>query len=109
MGKKDKTSTAAAGASSNDEYFIKPSTATPALDTSEWPLLLKNYDSLVFIILFVLTFTCTFVHILSSLNPILLFFKNHPTKRLSKHQIIQFHSLTAAMYYITIHNLYFRM
>lgn len=27
--------------------FIKPQTATPALDTSAWPLLLKNYDKLL--------------------------------------------------------------
>lgn len=30
----------------NDEkdYAIKPEASTPALDTSTWPLLLKNYD-----------------------------------------------------------------
>eukprot|EP00793_Prasinoderma_coloniale_P001636 PRCOL_00003441-RA len=28
------------------EYVIQPSAATPALDTSAWPLLLKNYDKL---------------------------------------------------------------
>ena len=30
----------------NDEadYAIKPEATTPALDTSEWPLLLKGYD-----------------------------------------------------------------
>jgi hypothetical protein len=27
-----------------DEYSIKPQAVTPALDTSNWPLLLKNYD-----------------------------------------------------------------
>lgn len=27
-----------------EEYAIKPQAATPALDTSSWPLLLKNYD-----------------------------------------------------------------
>ncbi|KAI8854720.1 pseudouridine synthase [Chytridium lagenaria] len=32
--------------SKEDDYTIKPSSATPALDTSEWPLLLKNYDKL---------------------------------------------------------------
>jgi H/ACA ribonucleoprotein complex subunit 4 len=26
------------------EYTIKPQAATPSLDTSSWPLLLKNYD-----------------------------------------------------------------
>lgn len=26
------------------EYSIKPETVTPAIPTSEWPLLLKNYD-----------------------------------------------------------------
>ncbi|KAI8620945.1 pseudouridine synthase [Chytriomyces sp. MP71] len=28
------------------EHVIKPSSTTPAMDTSEWPLLLKNYDKL---------------------------------------------------------------
>jgi hypothetical protein len=27
--------------------FIKPSATTPSLDTSTWPLLLKNYDKLL--------------------------------------------------------------
>lgn len=27
-----------------EEYTIKPQAVTPAVDTSEWPLLLKNYD-----------------------------------------------------------------
>jgi hypothetical protein len=27
-----------------EEYTIKPQATTPSLDTSEWPLLLKNYD-----------------------------------------------------------------
>jgi H/ACA ribonucleoprotein complex subunit 4 len=27
-----------------EEYLIKPQAATPAIDTSNWPLLLKNYD-----------------------------------------------------------------
>lgn len=27
-----------------DEHIIKPQTTTPAADTSDWPLLLKNYD-----------------------------------------------------------------
>ncbi|KAI9323998.1 pseudouridine synthase [Obelidium mucronatum] len=29
-----------------DQDVIKPSSSTPALDTSEWPLLLKNYEKL---------------------------------------------------------------
>ncbi|KAI9742020.1 MAG: centromere/microtubule-binding protein cbf5 [Cirrosporium novae-zelandiae] len=29
------------------EYSIKPQAVTPALDTSQWPLLLKNYDKLL--------------------------------------------------------------
>ncbi|KAH7318584.1 pseudouridine synthase [Stachybotrys elegans] len=29
------------------EYTIKPQAATPSLDTSSWPLLLKNYDKLL--------------------------------------------------------------
>jgi len=28
------------------DFVIKPSTKTPSLDTSEWPILLKNYDRL---------------------------------------------------------------
>lgn len=27
-----------------EEYTIKPQAVTPAVDTSQWPLLLKNYD-----------------------------------------------------------------
>lgn len=27
-----------------EEYAIKPQAVTPAIDTSSWPLLLKNYD-----------------------------------------------------------------
>lgn len=27
-----------------EEYTIKPESSTPALDTSTWPLLLKNYE-----------------------------------------------------------------
>lgn len=27
-----------------EEYSIKPQAVTPAIDTSSWPLLLKNYD-----------------------------------------------------------------
>merc|ERR1719331_1567787 len=29
-----------------EDFLIQPSTTTPTLDTSEWPLLLKNYDQL---------------------------------------------------------------
>lgn len=32
--------------SQNTEFFIKPQKNTPQLDTSKWPLLLKNYDKL---------------------------------------------------------------
>lgn len=28
----------------DDEQIIKPEAVTPALDTSGWPLLLKNWD-----------------------------------------------------------------
>jgi H/ACA ribonucleoprotein complex subunit 4 len=27
-----------------DAYVIKPEAAAPAIDTSDWPLLLKNYS-----------------------------------------------------------------
>mmetsp|Transcript_6582 Transcript_6582/g.16563 ORF Transcript_6582/g.16563 Transcript_6582/m.16563 type:complete len:471 (+) Transcript_6582:209-1621(+) len=40
MGKKDKA------AAEDGEYTIKPQSSTPKLDTSKWPLLLKNYDAL---------------------------------------------------------------
>lgn len=30
-----------------EEYAIKPEAATPAIDTSDWPLLLKNYNRLL--------------------------------------------------------------
>ena len=39
MGTKDKSST-------NSMDVIAPSNETPKLDTSNWPLLLKNYDDL---------------------------------------------------------------
>ena len=29
------------------DYALKPETAVPQLDTSQWPLLLKNYDQLL--------------------------------------------------------------
>ena len=28
----------------SDDFMIKPESLKPALDTSRWPLLLKNYD-----------------------------------------------------------------
>ncbi|KAD1618699.1 hypothetical protein E3N88_42541 [Mikania micrantha] len=33
-------------AAAADDYLIKPQSFTPAIDTSEWPILLKNYDRL---------------------------------------------------------------
>mmetsp|Transcript_45683 Transcript_45683/g.93440 ORF Transcript_45683/g.93440 Transcript_45683/m.93440 type:complete len:472 (-) Transcript_45683:327-1742(-) len=42
MGKKSKD----AEGGGDKEYVIKPESATPKLDTSKWPLLLKNYDKL---------------------------------------------------------------
>ncbi|CAN7124042.1 H/ACA ribonucleoprotein complex subunit 4 [Brassica rapa] len=33
-------------AAETGEYMIKPQSFTPAIDTSQWPLLLKNYDRL---------------------------------------------------------------
>ncbi|KAJ3281391.1 centromere/microtubule-binding protein cbf5 [Borealophlyctis nickersoniae] len=35
-----------AQAQQETDYFIKPTASTPSLDTSTWPLLLKNYDKL---------------------------------------------------------------
>lgn len=29
------------------DYTIKPTAVTPSVDTSTWPLLLKNYDKLL--------------------------------------------------------------
>jgi H/ACA ribonucleoprotein complex subunit 4 len=40
MGKKDK------GEKGGEDFTIQPEKATPKLDTSKWPLLLKNYDKL---------------------------------------------------------------
>ena len=34
------------GGGGDGDYTIKPQSSTPALDTSSWPLLLKNYDKL---------------------------------------------------------------
>lgn len=31
-----------------EDYSIKPQAVTPALDASNWPLLLKNYDKRMF-------------------------------------------------------------
>ncbi|KAJ3201796.1 centromere/microtubule-binding protein cbf5, partial [Dinochytrium kinnereticum] len=42
MGKEKKSSSKGAV----EEFTIKPQASTPPLDTSEWPLLLKNYDKL---------------------------------------------------------------
>ena len=45
--KKSKTSSSAEDGGQEDvDYTIQPSSVTPALDTSKWPLLLKNYDQL---------------------------------------------------------------
>jgi len=37
----------AATTNGDAEYMIKPDSAAPALDTSKWPLLLKNFDKLL--------------------------------------------------------------
>lgn len=44
MVKKDKSEKVEAG--TDDEFSIKPQSTTPKMDTSKWPLLLKNYDKL---------------------------------------------------------------
>ena len=49
--KKEKVAAAAADGSlgaqqAATDFLIKPQAAVPALDTSQWPLLLKNYDKL---------------------------------------------------------------
>ncbi|KAJ7597186.1 putative rRNA pseudouridine synthase [Mycena floridula] len=41
------TSAQISSAQVEGEYSIKPQASTPALDTSQWPLLLKNYDKLL--------------------------------------------------------------
>ena len=51
MGKKDKTPKKSAAedlgtAQQSGDFSIKPESVTPTLDTSKWPLLLKNYDKL---------------------------------------------------------------
>jgi hypothetical protein len=40
---------AVAAAKADVEYSIKPEAVTPAIPTSEWPLLLKNYDKREFL------------------------------------------------------------
>ena len=35
------------GGDNEDEYMIKPQSLVPALNTSDWPLLLKNYDKML--------------------------------------------------------------
>ncbi|TPX69292.1 hypothetical protein SpCBS45565_g02543 [Spizellomyces sp. 'palustris'] len=43
---KTKTAEKAAKTQSDADYMIKPTSVTPSMDTSTWPLLLKNYDKL---------------------------------------------------------------
>lgn len=40
------TPAAAAAAAGDHDYMIKPQSYTPSIDTSQWPILLKNYDRL---------------------------------------------------------------
>eukprot|EP00884_Botryococcus_braunii_P015536 jgi/Botrbrau1/2666/Bobra.0203s0014.2 len=44
--KKEKGGSAATASGEQQEYTIKPQETTPKLDTSQWPILLKNYDKL---------------------------------------------------------------
>lgn len=37
-----------AAAVAKEDYTIKPEAVTPSIPTSEWPLLLKNYDKRMF-------------------------------------------------------------
>ncbi len=50
MGKKDKQqnggSVGVGDVQASTDFLIKPEKVTPPLDTSKWPLLLKNYDKL---------------------------------------------------------------
>ncbi len=39
---------ASAAPTTDDDFVIKPEDTTPKLDTSKWPLLLKNYDQVYF-------------------------------------------------------------
>ncbi|CAN1256367.1 H/ACA ribonucleoprotein complex subunit 4 [Linum perenne] len=41
-----KDSSAAVIAATNGDYLIKPQSFTPPIDTSQWPILLKNYERL---------------------------------------------------------------
>lgn len=41
------TTNSAVAKESDDPHIIKPEAVTPTLNTSEWPLLLKNYDKLL--------------------------------------------------------------
>ena len=48
------------------DYSIKPEAATPALDTSEWPLLLKNYSKCM-------KYRCQTIHALTDIvSPVLV-------------------------------------
>ena len=49
----------AAQAKGDVEYSIKPETVTPAIPTSEWPLLLKNYDKRAFLSLSTIFYSIT--------------------------------------------------
>ncbi|CAN0907917.1 H/ACA ribonucleoprotein complex subunit 4 [Linum grandiflorum] len=42
----DPKDSSAAAVVVNGDYLIKPQSFTPAIDTSQWPILLKNYDRL---------------------------------------------------------------
>jgi len=46
MGKKDGAAASSSADQTSHDYLIKPEATTPPLDTSKWPLLLKNYDQL---------------------------------------------------------------
>ncbi|MBA0857489.1 hypothetical protein Goshw_013072 [Gossypium schwendimanii] len=43
---KKKTAADADAKESDQDFMIKPQTTTPSIDTSQWPILLKNYDRL---------------------------------------------------------------
>lgn len=43
---KKKTAADAEAKESDQDFMIKPQTTTPSIDTSQWPILLKNYDRL---------------------------------------------------------------
>nr|XP_043615111.1 H/ACA ribonucleoprotein complex subunit 4-like isoform X1 [Erigeron canadensis] len=44
--KKTKSKTSSETDQTTDDYLIKPQTFTPSINTSDWPILLKNYDRL---------------------------------------------------------------